>query len=97
MRPIDADALDVEQINCYYGDHCRTEDVQEWLEEAPTIDYAPVIHARWEKQLRGVVRCSYCDRGYRITNGGANVLNFAYCPNCGARMKEAGKYEDENA
>lgn len=49
-------------------------------------EVVPVRHGRWGRELRGVVRCSYCDKGYRITNGGANVLNFAYCPNCGAKM-----------
>ena len=44
------------------------------------------IDGKWEKQRGGVVRCSYCDKGYRITKGGANVLTFAFCPNCGTRM-----------
>lgn len=38
MRLIDADKADVNFINTYYSDHCRTDDVQEWLDEQPTID-----------------------------------------------------------
>ena len=44
MRPIDADAMDVEKIYCYYSDHCRSEDVQEWVDEQPTLGLEPV---RW--------------------------------------------------
>ena len=42
MRLIDADAADVDKIMCYYSGHCRIEDVQEWLDDQPTID------AEWE-------------------------------------------------
>lgn len=58
-----------------------------------TIDAVEVVHAMWIREPRGVVRCSYCDKGYRLTNGGANVLKFFYCPNCGAKMDE-NKKED---
>ena len=42
VRPIDANAADVEQIQCYFSDHCRLKDVQEWLYEQPTIDVVPM-------------------------------------------------------
>lgn len=48
MRLIDADTLNVEQINAYYAGSCRVEDVQEWLDDQPTIDAEPVRHGRWE-------------------------------------------------
>lgn len=92
MRPIDADAPDVEQINCYYGDHCRTEDVQEWLEEAPTIDYAPVRHGEWIED-RMDWKCSCCDITF---NDNLQYIRLAedempkYCPHCGAKM-DGGK------
>lgn len=37
MRLIDADKLDVERIDCFYGSECRLKDVQEWLDEQPTV------------------------------------------------------------
>ena len=37
MRLIDADKADVERINCFYGSECRLTDVQEWLDEQPTV------------------------------------------------------------
>lgn len=49
-------------------------------------EVAPVVHAAWQKERSGIRRCSYCDKGYRITNGGPNVMTFSYCPNCGAKM-----------
>ena len=60
--------------------------VMDYIIEADGIDAVEVVHAMWKKEQRGIVRCSYCDKGYRITNGGANVLKFLYCPNCGAKM-----------
>ena len=38
MRLIDADKADVERISCFYGSECRIADVQEWLDEQPTVD-----------------------------------------------------------
>ena len=37
MRLIDADKADVEHISCFYGSECRIADVQEWLDEQPTV------------------------------------------------------------
>lgn len=53
-------------------------------EICPTIDAAPVVHARWvsipiPSHYGGcVVECSKCyNRGNR---------NFSFCPSCGAKM-----------
>jgi len=46
QRLIDANAADVERICCYYGDNCRIEDVQEWLDDQPTIDAVPVVRCK---------------------------------------------------
>lgn len=42
-RYIDADKADVERISCFYGVECRLEDVQEWLDEQPTIDVVEIV------------------------------------------------------
>lgn len=61
MRPIDADAMDVEKIYCYYSDHCRSEDVQEWVDEQPTLDLEPVrwipVTERLPEKHGGVYAC----------------------------------------
>ena len=47
VRLIDANAADVEQISCYFSDHCRLKDVQEWLDEQPTLDVIPMdVHRK---------------------------------------------------
>ena len=86
MRLIDADALDMyECLRSYYGDAWR--DAQKAIDDAPTID--PVKHGHWimtnkEKTDRPLPECSRC--GWYVTKGG--VLDFTYCPNCGAKMDE---------
>ena len=47
VRPIDANASDVEQISCYFSDRCSLKDVQEWLDEQPTLDVIPMdVHRK---------------------------------------------------
>ena len=56
-RLIDANAADVERIYCTYGAYCTLEDVQQWLDERPTVDALEVIRCRdckyhrWEQEL----------------------------------------------
>lgn len=38
MRLIDADKADVERISCFYDSEFRLQDVQEWLDEQPTVN-----------------------------------------------------------
>lgn len=52
---------------------------------APAADVAPVVHGKWgDNGITGsmLVKCSVC--GFDC---GAN--SFSYCPNCGARMRQA--------
>lgn len=63
------------------------------IEQAPTLDYAPVVHGEWIKQKNGRLICSVCGvRGLQDSD----ELDYYYypsvkCPNCGAQMdaKEA--------
>ena len=90
MRLIDADRANVEEIPSYYGDSCRSDDIQEWLDEQPTVDIGACILAGWEQgrgdwdtilgefYLNPTYICSHCHKEEkRKTN---------YCPNCGANM-----------
>lgn len=74
-RLIDVDKADVDSIRCYYSGHCYLEDVQEWIDDQPTVDAVPVVHGSW---LDG--RCTNC--GF-VWN---DVRPWEYCPNCGAKM-----------
>ena len=57
----------------------------ELLDEIPAADVAPVVRGKWcDNGIAGsmLVKCSVC--GFDC---GAN--SFSYCPNCGARMRQA--------
>lgn len=55
------------------------------INRVPPADVAPVVHGKWgDNGIAGsmLVKCSVC--GFDC---GAN--SFSYCPNCGARMRQA--------
>ena len=91
-RLIDVNSADVERINCRYSDSCRLEDVQDWLNEQPTVDAVELVHGRWEDVGDNIsdlcFRCSACKAEYSVE---INMNTFArYCPNCGAKMDGDG-------
>lgn len=59
----------------------------DWLNEAPTVDAAPVRHGRWIYHIddlfpaESTQECDQCQEEQPLTCGD----NF--CPNCGARMR----------
>lgn len=112
-RPIDADALYQEMVRTIVAmmrtkrwmrsDNDNEDEILLVIQNAPTLDYAPVRHGEWVDEIEPnavtasgmevhVFRCSACD--FTWAN---NVLHyFKYCPNCGALMD--GKEDaDENA
>ena len=92
-RLIDADAADTERISCYYGGCCYIEDVQEWLDDQPTIDAEPVRHGYWETvqvwkdNPQTTLKCSVCKTAQPIYEHD----NWGYCPFCGAMMDGGAK------
>ena len=98
VRLIDANALEKRMAQCYKEmeakngpyDHyaCGFDDAITYVEDAPTIDAAPVVHARWREPWpyhTGVI-CGKCE-----THA---ARKHHYCPNCGAKMD--GGENDEN-
>lgn len=92
MRPIDADALNIDREHFdTYADYSHAFDM---IDNAPTIDAEPVRHGRWverwvdNKHRIGDMECSVC---------GAPMLDCPsyslYCPWCGARMDAERKEE----
>jgi hypothetical protein len=79
VRLIDANAIDVNDISCFYADECRLDDVQDLIDSQPTVDAQPVKHGHWEQSASGELYCCYCQY----------VPQWAddkFCANCGAKM-----------
>lgn len=88
MRLIDADALEN-----LLG--ISDEDImfQEMLRDAPTVDAVEVIHAHWIGERGYLVHeCSNCHKEFQEAEDDYGcdfeVLDFDYCPHCGAKMDE---------
>lgn len=84
-RLIDANAADVEGISCYYGSRCYTDDVQEWLNEQPTVDAVPVVHGHWAWDTEDIYKCTNCGEKSHVKEV-MGKPDWNYCPNCGAKM-----------
>ena len=73
------------------------------IEDAPTVDAVPVVHAHWDC-IEDVIsyegtfdgyECSHCHKMFlddMCQNNGSDYVDakkdFKYCPFCGARMDE---------
>lgn len=90
MRLIDADEAII-NFGFEWDDICPTRDeVVSFLRKQKTIDAVPVVRGRWVAKIRHehypsgkpyeVEYCSVCEQ--------RGSLEFAYCPNCGAKMED---------
>ena len=67
------------------------QDVQDFLDNIPTVDVTPVRHGRWIciRKRCGEYECSVChgvDSNCSDYYGTHVVTEQEYCPNCGAKM-----------
>lgn len=63
---------------------------EEWLEQQPTIETKPVVHAHWLEQIIDggqELMCSNCGE-YALMNDEFYSEFSKYCPYCGAQMDE---------
>ena len=63
---------------------------EEWLEQQPTIEAKPVVHAHWLEQIIDggqELMCSNCGE-YALMNDEFYSEFSKYCPYCGAPMDE---------
>lgn len=96
MRLIDADALHKSLEEVYEHPDSMIRDSAWWffgkLEDAPTVDAAPVVHGRWVMDGRDHCHCSECKNGRNIKT----QIGWNYCPNCGTKMDllEDGQKEE---
>lgn len=61
---------------------------EEWLEQQPTIEAKPVVHAHWLEQIIDggqELMCSNCGE-YALMNDEFYSEFSKYCPYCGAQM-----------
>lgn len=99
-RPIDADALKAEfpVIGKFEKDLWHSATIRCAIDNAPTIEAAPVVHGRWVDRYGGkyanpIYDCSECGKSalYKPeidelgTDHFVQVLSDA-CPNCGTKM-----------
>ena len=103
QRLIDANNLieEIREERCYNCrnfkdmkcDYCGTADYIYMIEDMPTIEAKPVVHAHWEIVVgsngKEYMVCTGCRKQQDLTGV------FSYCPNCGAQMDEKeDKHED---
>lgn len=55
--------------------------LEDYIENAPTVDADPVVHAHWNEDAYGFYSCSAC--GYEWDDA---EYKSKYCPECGAKM-----------
>lgn len=96
MRLIDANELKKKQVNVCFDDDCESDGFGvvyvRHIDEAPTVDAAPVVHARWLHRVKKVPKpeggytlgpCTYCSECLKEA---INLTESGYCPSCGAKM-----------
>lgn len=70
---------------------CKVEDILVALEEAPTIEAKPVVHAHWiNYNDMFPCQCSNCN-GFALSFDIDNYqkeIESDFCPHCGAQMDE---------
>ena len=78
------------------GDMISSEEVEQAIKDADTVDAVEVVHGRWNiiNFFSGdTAICSVCGCGMLVNepgNGLRNVEDLHYCPNCGAKMDGDG-------
>lgn len=96
MKLIDGDVLVAIFANCPEGDFSSAE-VARTIDNAPTIDAVPVVHAYWRfrkvREGNHQYICSNCNdsfgfRGdeYDLPKQSFVRKDYRFCRNCGARM-----------
>lgn len=92
-RYIDADALKEEWL-LYNKQEYFSDVFIESIDDQPTADVAPVIHAHWVRHGKNDFECSNCKRiVFASPSVSVDLVNewFKRCPECGAIMGEEKK------
>lgn len=91
MRMIDANTLK----KSFEEDGHLSNYIEEFIDNAPTIDAEPVRHGRWiqSKTVYAYHNCSLCKVPHKMQMSCNVYVLLKYCPHCGAKMDG----DDENA
>ncbi len=57
------------------------------IDSVPGVDAVEVVHGRWIEHRPNVYECTACNTWYGNYGG---CEEWAYCPNCGAKMDGDG-------
>lgn len=77
----------------YGAEHLMVHSLRRLAEEAPAVDTAPVVHARWVWADDGYCRCSNCTQKAPVMTQYQDepmTTMTDYCPDCGAKMDKEG-------
>ena len=72
-------------------DGCSAKNLQS-ISDMPAADVAEVVHGQWLRadddwNSLTTIQCSLCSEEWCFeTDDDVSLLNYKYCPNCGARM-----------
>nr|DAF37124.1 MAG TPA: DNA-directed RNA polymerase II subunit [Caudoviricetes sp.] len=72
------------------NEYCDKESCPIW--KAPAADVAPVVHGKWLRvdddwNSLTTIQCPICSEEWCFeTDDDVSLLNYKYCPNCGAKM-----------
>lgn len=67
------------------------------LQKVPAADVAEVVHGQWLRadddwNSLTTIQCSLCSEEWCFeTDDDVSLLNYKYCPNCGAKMDGAAE------
>lgn len=67
------------------------------IRKLPAADVAEVVHGEWMRSdddwnSLTTIQCSICGEEWCFeTDDDVSLLNYKYCPNCGAKMDGAAK------
>ena len=91
-RLIDAEALKHKRVIAIYGNLEQGLEEKEVvyvddIDNAPTIEAKPVVHAHWECTQWYEYQCSNCG-DFALLNDKNIDCKSNYCPHCGAVMDE---------
>ena len=77
-------------------DGCSAKNLQS-ISDMPAADVAEVVHGEWLRadddwNSLTTIQCSLCSEEWCFeTDDDVSLLNYKYCPNCGAKMDGAAE------